>query len=350
MAAADTPPAAALAAQYRVEFSGTAGEYFRIWIVNLAFSILTLGLYSPWAKVRKKRYLYLHTQIDGDSFEYRGNPVAILKGRLLGGAVAATVYGVSHFLPAYWWVLVPVGVFLVPWLLVRSLAFNAVNSRFRNIRFRFHGRYGRCWRILAGYGLLTVVTLGIGYYYLKTRITEFILREHAYGASAFDVRDLKKPFFAAYTKMVGLSLLGMVALFAISMSVFSFAGVRSVPSLGAIWTVNIFSYAVYLAIFAYIRSRILNATWDNVALGRLRFRCTLSARKLYALYVVNILAIVATAGLATPWAVIRTLRYRAEQFAILAPEGLDGFAAREGGDVGAAGEEVAEMLDMDFSL
>ena len=30
-------------------FTGKTGEYFRIWIVNLALTILTLGIYSAWA-------------------------------------------------------------------------------------------------------------------------------------------------------------------------------------------------------------------------------------------------------------------------------------------------------------
>ena len=76
------PPAPG-AHRYPVEFTATAGEYFRIWIVNLALTILTLGIYSAWAKVRKKRYFYSHTLIDGECFEYRANPVAILKGRII---------------------------------------------------------------------------------------------------------------------------------------------------------------------------------------------------------------------------------------------------------------------------
>ena len=66
-----------------LQFTGTAGEYFRIWIVNLCLNVVTLGLYSPWAKVRRKRYFYGSTLLEGSAFEYTGNPVAILKGRLL---------------------------------------------------------------------------------------------------------------------------------------------------------------------------------------------------------------------------------------------------------------------------
>ena len=65
------------------EFRGNGGEYFRIWIVNLLLTIVTLGIYSAWAKVRRLRYFYGNTVLDGQSFEYHGQPLAILKGRLI---------------------------------------------------------------------------------------------------------------------------------------------------------------------------------------------------------------------------------------------------------------------------
>src|SRR5437667_6745528 len=85
--------------RYAVEFSASAGEYFRIWIVNLALTILTLGIYSAWAKVRKRRYFYAHTHIAGESFEYRGRPVAILKGRLIAVALLGAVIAVGNLIP-----------------------------------------------------------------------------------------------------------------------------------------------------------------------------------------------------------------------------------------------------------
>ena len=72
-----------------ITFSATGSEYFRIWIVNLLLSIVTLGIYSAWAKVRRNRYFYSSTHLAGSSFEYHGNPIAILKGRI----VAAVVVG-----------------------------------------------------------------------------------------------------------------------------------------------------------------------------------------------------------------------------------------------------------------
>ena len=39
-----------------IKFKGKAAEYFGIWIVNLLLTVITIGIYGAWAKVRKKKY------------------------------------------------------------------------------------------------------------------------------------------------------------------------------------------------------------------------------------------------------------------------------------------------------
>src|SRR5213595_3667807 len=67
----------------RFEFIGSGSEYFRIWIVNTLLTIVTLGIYSAWAKVRTMQYFYRNTRLDGASFDYHGRASAILKGRAI---------------------------------------------------------------------------------------------------------------------------------------------------------------------------------------------------------------------------------------------------------------------------
>lgn len=333
---------------HRVEFTGTGGEYFRIWIVNLALTIVTLGIYSAWAKVRRKRYLCEHTLVDGDSFEYRGNPVAIFKGRVIAVGVILAIWLASHFSPLLGIALIVAAIFVVPWLIVRSFAFNAYNSAYRNVRFHFRGTYGRALKLFLGYGFLTVITFGLGWFWLKTRLTEFIVRNHFYGTTKFDVPDLKPAFFRIYGHMIGLGILlgalmaGIVAGLAPVMPTIGEQASQLIPT--------ILGYVGYLFVFAYVRAGINNALWNQASLGSVRFACTLRPGKLFAIYIVNIVAIILTLGLFTPWAVVRTLRYRAENLSLVAPGGLGEFTNAVGANVSAAGEEVGEMLDFDFSL
>ncbi|MGH7460351.1 MAG: DUF898 family protein, partial [Longimicrobiales bacterium] len=73
------------------QFSGRAGEYFGIWLVNVLLSIVTFGIYSAWAKVRTEQYFYANTRLAGASFEYLARPLSILKGRLIAFAVVASL-------------------------------------------------------------------------------------------------------------------------------------------------------------------------------------------------------------------------------------------------------------------
>ena len=52
------------------EFRGDGAEVFKIWIVSLLLTILTLGIYSAWAEVRSNRYFYSNVYFEGESFRY----------------------------------------------------------------------------------------------------------------------------------------------------------------------------------------------------------------------------------------------------------------------------------------
>lgn len=64
------------------QFTGTANEWFGIWIVNLMLSIVTIGVYSAWAKVRTKKYFYNHTFAEGRNFDYHATGRPDIKGPL----------------------------------------------------------------------------------------------------------------------------------------------------------------------------------------------------------------------------------------------------------------------------
>src|SRR5687767_2893576 len=139
----------------RAEFTGSAREYFRIWIVNLFFTLISLGVYSAWAKVRKKRYFYGSTRFDGDTFDYFASPKAILKGRIVAVALLLIYAFTSELYPDTTYVFWLVFAAALPWLLVRALSFNARNSAYRGLRFDFlatTGQTAKKW-----FGMMAVV-------------------------------------------------------------------------------------------------------------------------------------------------------------------------------------------------
>jgi uncharacterized membrane protein YjgN (DUF898 family) len=335
--------------RYPIEFTATAGEYFRIWIVNLALTIVTLGIYSAWAKVRKKRYFYGHTLIDGDGFEYRAQPLAILKGRVIAVALFGAYSLAGNVSPILGGVVTLILVFAMPWLIVRSLAFNAHNSAYRNIRFRFDGRYPEMLKLIIGGGLLVIFTLGIGYPYLKARMVAFAANHHAYGTTSFALGKITGAFYSIYAKALAMLILLSMLAGGVAASLGTFADKRSgMPAGFPVFLIAI--YAVYLLVYSYTSARTTNATWNTIEIGPLTFESTLGARQLAGIYLTNVIAIICTLGLAIPWAVVRTMRYRAQSTVLFAAGGLANFMATHANDRTATGEEVGEMFGIDFSL
>src|SRR5438093_11866455 len=74
---------------YRLSFHGSGGELFGIYILNLLKTILTLGVYYFWAKVKTRQYLWGQTDFGGDRFGFHGTG----KELLLGYLKAVVVFG-----------------------------------------------------------------------------------------------------------------------------------------------------------------------------------------------------------------------------------------------------------------
>jgi uncharacterized membrane protein YjgN (DUF898 family) len=365
-------PAATPPAREQFSFTGQAGEYFGIWIVNLFLSIVTLGIYSAWAKVRRKRYFYGNTWVGGANFDYHAQPVSILKGRLIAFAAFASYTVAGHFSPKLAAAIALAIMPLLPWFLVRSFAFNAVNSSHRNLRFHFRAGYREALRAV---GALVVVPLFgffmpeaedmgatgpeglewftlfaptlaffVVYPYVVAQLALLRVNHSRFGAAPFASRASVAQFYWVYifaatlvAGVAGLLWAAMTPLFLWSMGFFAFVPVIYVV-LGAI-------------LFGYTQSRIGNLVFGSTRLdGRVQFVSTLSARRLAWIYATNAAAIVCSLGLAIPWAVIRTARYRADRLALECEGGLEAFAADVARHVGAAGEELGEMFDVDLSL
>ena len=77
------PPAAPAIESYRLRFSGDGGVYFGVWLVNLLLMVVTLGLFTPFARRRKIKYFYAHTVVAGSPLEFTGGLRRMFLGYLL---------------------------------------------------------------------------------------------------------------------------------------------------------------------------------------------------------------------------------------------------------------------------
>jgi uncharacterized membrane protein YjgN (DUF898 family) len=349
-----------------LKFSGSAREYFRIWIVNLCLTLLTLGIFSAWAKVRKKRYSYSHTTLGGTPFQYLGQPIPILKGRLIAAIGFLIYYTSTHFISSLLPYVLGAGLVVAPWVIVRSAAFNARYSAFRNMTFHFEGGYLSALKVLYAWGIVPLLVIGVilswagkpivlgitsaifalSYPWWIRRLKKFIVEHTSYGGKKGTFFATGGQFFKIYF-VAGLIVIAVVVPSAVLAGIW-FASMKKSPSL--IYLTAIPIYAGYALAFAYVTARTGNLVWNNTRLGPLRFQSTLRCRDLVRLYVTNALGIVVSLGLLIPWAVMRTLKYRADNMQVLLEGELTEFEGSDVSTVAAVGAETVDFFDLDLSL
>ena len=350
-----------------LQFNGKTSEYFRIWIVNLCLTLLTFGLFSAWAKVRKKRYFYSHTLIADTPFQYLGQPIPILKGRLVAVAGFGLYYISSHFITSLLPFVLAAGLVVAPWVLVRSAAFNARYSAFRNMTFHLDAGYRDAAKtiyaggivpafvvalIFDGFGqpfILAIVSIGFGIYFpwLICRLKRFIVTHTSFGSIKGEFTARGGQFFAIYFKS---ALIGIAVSIPISIFMVMFLSRLSSNMWIVSYLVVLPVYTGYVLGFAYVRARSTNLVWSHTRLGPVRFQSTLAFKDLAWLYLTNALGIIASCGLAIPWAVMRTMKYRVDHLSVQHDGSLARFVGSDRSAVEAIGAETLDIFDWDFSL
>lgn len=335
------------------EFRGTAAEYFRIWIVNLALSIVTLGIFSAWAKVRRERYFYGNTWVAGAPFEYLADPLNILKGRV----VAVTVFVVYVFLqqvsPIAQLTLLSCVLIAMPWIVTSALRFRARYSAWNTATFRFTGTVQAAVKYYLLLGVLMVPTIGLIYPYMRGRQRRFMIEGHRFGGHSFELGATTRDFYVIFGAAALIAIVTVAVGLAIGVASNSFVGGMQAPhswfTLLRYGPVGLVYVAAFLA-YVYVASRVANLSYNTARFGAHRFRSTIRMRDLVVIYLTNAVAIVASIGLLVPWAQIRLARYRAQHLTLRARGDVRDLVLEAGGERSAFGAETANVFDLDVSL
>lgn len=345
-----------------VTFSGTTREYFGIWIVNILLTVLTLGIYTPWAKVRTMRYFYGNTQLDNAPFDYLASPKAILRGWAVASLIFVAYSAVTRMVPASAPLFSIAFVVALPWIIVRAMSFRLRNTAYRNIRFGFDKDYREAIKVFIGMGILVPLTAGLIFPYFAYRQKKFYVDHTAFGQTHFKLPDMALVFYEIYM-VVAIVFLALVLALSYLLPAMITPEVQAAgmnPALGdgpaRPFPVGFFSIIVaglLTAAFSYpyLRATVTNALWNHASIGGHRFESTLTTRGLTWLYFSNWLAITLSLGLLTPWTKIRKARYQAENLAMVTSGDLGSFvASADSKSESAAGEQIGEAFDVDIGL
>ncbi|KQN64416.1 DUF898 family protein [Erwinia sp. E602] len=386
--------------QHPVLFHGRAGEYFSIWLVNALLTMITLGIYSAWATVRRRRYFYGNTEIAGDRFDYHARPMDILKGRIIVFVGLVLFFILSSLLPTLSLLFVLAFFALIPWIVIRSWRYNALMSSFRGVRFNYLCRIGRAYWVMYLCPLLMVIglyllvsmvalsainlgsvsaSLAIGVIALVLLLVggavvqgvvsalnhDLYINNMSFGTLPFKAQLSKKafikivlvsfliflPFLVVTGLLIGSLMVGLV--YAAAM------GVTDPQMMGALMAEHLFS--LFLAIVVLIVGGLFSSAYlvvaqRNYAFGQtklgeaLQLKSTLSTGAFLGLVLTNSLIVLFTLGLGTPIAEVRLARYMASSTALTGDISLVTVQAHHDSAGTAVAEEVAAAFDLNVGI
>jgi uncharacterized membrane protein YjgN (DUF898 family) len=241
----------------------------------------------------------------------------------------------------------------MPWIINRSLRFNARVTSWRNVRFDFQGSNGRAFVVFLLMPIAAVLTLGLLLPVASRMRTRYVTGGHSFGGVPFTTDPRLGPLYRALggTVLFGAALLAALAgfvgllLFGLQLSFEDGGGASILVSLVPFSVILMFGIAAL-----FYGARVRNESIGRMTLAEHRFRCDLSGMRYAWIVVSGIIATVCTVGLARPWAHVRRWRYVAEQIGVLAVGDLDGFVA-ERVDAGSSfATEFGEMEGFDVGF
>lgn len=322
------------------EFHGNGYEYFRIWIVNLLLTIVTLGFYAPWAKVRNRQYFCGNTRLDGASFEYTASPIKLLIGRIVALVLLFAYYMAGVVSPAASSMLSVLVMVAIPWAANKSMAFNARNTVYRNIRFRFRGEYPQAFLVFILWPLAGVLTAGLLMPVALQRWQRYRIDNHAFGDKSFRFGTGSGPFYKLCLAAFVMVIIGVAAGLGVA---------ALLPQAGAMGFTIGFGLGYALAL-VYIATGLNNLVFNGATLASHRFSGNFSFAGYGWIMVSNFLLMIVTLGLFIPWAKVRVARYVAEHVQLHVSGDLDSFVAITQQDEKAFGEEFGDVFDLEFGF
>ncbi|MGY8903737.1 MAG: YjgN family protein [Burkholderiales bacterium] len=385
---------------FPLAFSGRGAEFFRVWLVNLLLTVVTLGFYTPLARRRTAQYFYSHTQVAGSPLEFTAE-----KRQMLLGFLLLVVLYIAFKLAADTGQDTAVSLFflgaalLAPYFWGSAMRFRLASTRWRGVRLYFKASWGMVykasWPVFvialawAVFGLLALEhrpqqprtealwpnfswgTAGLLLLALGTTLLCVIRLEFNYKSLLISQAHIGtqpgrwKPVYADFVRLwlatLGVFLAG-AAVFALGVGVLaggSSAFYLDRKSLGSVAGVLFLVFAV-LGFFiglvlasaparAYRQARLFQLVWNNVGVSQIaRFRCNLRTRAFVLLRLQNMLLTLLTLGFYRPFAMVSEYRMKAHSVTLHVKGGLDQLVGQLVQQQSGLGDAAADLVGLDL--
>lgn len=308
-----------------LKFSGQASNLFVILLVNFFFTIITLGLYYPWAKAKLLQYFYSETEFHGSRFVFHGTGKEMFRGYIKVFILFVVLFGsmqLFKLLGEPMLLLIGTAVFYLVFLGLIPLAIHGVmryrlsRTSWRGIHFGYRGNLGELYALFFKGVLFTLLSFGIYYSWLAVSMRKYVLKHTRFGTIEFEFIGEGSRLFGLHCKGILLSII-----------------------------------TLYIYIPWYLVS-IMNFDINNIRIiqngERFSIQSTMRGGSYWGLSIVNILILIFTLGLGMPFVIIRNMKYHLSNIHISNMVDMDAIVQTEADYKDATGEDLSDALDLNF--
>ena len=309
---------------YRLAFFGKGTDYFSIMIVNWLLTLITLGIYYPWARAKRLKYIYGNTALNNERFHFSGTGkemfFGFIKIILFYFAVMATyvlLITVAES-PILALIILYLAIFAItPFAIHGSFRYRMSRTSYRGIRFGYRGDRNEFVRNFLEWAFFTVISLGIYGAWLQMNIRRYTHEHIRYGEVEFANDANGADWFILNLKGYILTIL--------TLGIYLFW-----------WQRSIFSYYI-----------------DNLSMskGEQNIRCysTATGGGFFKLLVVNLLLIVFTLGFGKAWADMRTQKFLCDHIEMEGDIAINEINQTEEEYTNAFGEDAMDFFEIDLA-
>jgi len=344
---------------YHPIFWGRGRTLFGIFIINTLYTLLTLGIYSFWGRVRIRQFLSSQTSLAKIRFSYHGTGKELINGWSKAMVVFGIPYAFLNLVPLFWdqipgWIpnaLATVMVLcFIPVAVVGSHRYRLSRTALGAIRFSFRGHVKSYMKIWFTGTFLTLLTAGVYYPYFENARRNFLVQHTYLGNRPFSYQGTGTGLLGIYAKALGFAGVIIIGMMRFLVS----------PEMLTSWEPqewkNFFlnpwfpaGLLVLLWPWFYLQASKQRYFWNHSSFGNAPFQFTASTWNLIELRVTNFLILVLTLGLAWSWVQIRNLQFLYYYLGLHGPLDFHQIE-QEALDASPTGEELAGYFDAGFDL
>ncbi len=383
-----------------MRFTGSGSDYFKLWLSNLLLTIVTLGVYTPWARRRRIQYFFRNTEVGPDPLDFTASSRSMVTSFVL----VALVYGLIQVMSSQGLNTAVGGVTLLiaaatPWLWRSAMRFRMGNTTWRGLPFVFQATvretYTAAWPLLGGAALVAVLSLllpdapaigtakvaasgtmvwlgglgvlgmgalaGVILIRLRFNFLQLQMTRTSLGGQLGAFKTGFGEFFKVGVICIGIGLLaylalaGLIGVFGAGLA--SFGQGMGRGGMAVLFVVALLFFIPLLLVPASItlaawEAMLFRAVWSNAGLsGMARSKCKLKTRAFVLLRAKNVLLTLLTIGFYRPFAAVSEYRMKIDSVRIYTRGDINALANLLGkGEKRGLGDAAADLAGFDLAV